>query len=322
MTATRSPPIVCRPTARRRRHSSPITSSAVAASFLLTVLLRGRGEGGVAAQSAGDDDSGGSGDGNGGASYPDCDGDVTLVGDALCDFDLNVAACGFDGGDCCECELYHLRRSNNTWLFRPSLGVLISAEVRTGKVVRALPPACKLHHDFLCGIEFITSCAGIRRCWCSTPTVFCLFTREPTGECTCVHTDGQACGTGGAGYFCLDPDAPQDCGPTESPTPSPSTLEISSAPSSETSTTYPGCGGYLPHMGDGFCDEDLNTAACDFDGGKRTRRSFHRKTPRQYRPRDQWRQLGLLMQTLIVCSPCCSQTHKGQAHLVLTLGGG
>ncbi|CAN0453229.1 unnamed protein product, partial [Hapterophycus canaliculatus] len=34
-----------------------------------------------------------------------------------------------------------------------------------------------------------------------------------------------------------------------------------------TSTTYPGCGGYLPHMGDGFCDEDLNNAACGFDGG-------------------------------------------------------
>ncbi|CAN0262690.1 unnamed protein product, partial [Scytosiphon promiscuus] len=34
--------------------------------------------------------------------YPDCDGDIALVGDSLCDFDLNVDACGFDGGDCCE----------------------------------------------------------------------------------------------------------------------------------------------------------------------------------------------------------------------------
>ncbi|CAN0196406.1 unnamed protein product, partial [Hapterophycus canaliculatus] len=86
-------------------------------------------------------------------------------------------------------------------------------------------------------------------------------------ECTCIDTDEQACGEGGAGYFCLDPDAPQGCGLTESPAPSVLSSAASDTPSSDTSTTYPGCGGYLPHMGDGFCDEDLNNAACGFDGG-------------------------------------------------------
>lgn len=99
---------------------------------------------------------------------------------------------------------------------------------------------------------------------------------DTTGECTCIDTDERACGESGAGYFCLDPDAPQDCGLTGSPAPTvsssgssgSSSSDTSGTLSSDTSTTYPGCGGYLPHMGDAFCDEDLNNAACGFDGGE------------------------------------------------------
>ncbi|CAM9616068.1 unnamed protein product [Ectocarpus sp. 8 AP-2014] len=191
------------PMARRRHRVGPVRFVASRAWFvgaLVLLLRRSAWEGGVAAQEDSDD---GNGNDDGSTSapaalYPDCEADMALVGDSLCDLDFNVAECGFDGGDCCECE------------------------------------------------------------------------------CTCVDTGDQVCGEGGGGYFCVDPDAPQDCASAPSPT--------SSTPSSPTSSDaivvtagptsldasddpYPGCGGYIPHIGDGYCDEDNNTAACGFDGG-------------------------------------------------------
>lgn len=138
MLERRSPSNFSRPTARhRRRYGSPILSSAAAASFLLAIVLRASYERSVAAQPVGDDDGGG----GGGASYPGCDGDIALIGDSLCDFDLNIDACGFDGGDCCElCFPYqfHCTSNNYRWL---SLSFNSSVEQRTGKRIRAVPSA-------------------------------------------------------------------------------------------------------------------------------------------------------------------------------------
>lgn len=125
------------------------------------LLSQRRLRGGVAAQ--GDDDAS--------EDYPDCERDTSVLGDAICDFVLNTADCGFDGGDCCKC--------------------------------------------------------------------------------TCVDTDESVCGENGAGFFCVDPNASENCGPTPSPT----------------EAEYPVCAGYLPHVGDGYCDEDNNNAGCGYDGG-------------------------------------------------------
>lgn len=35
--------------------------------------------------------------------YPECEGYVPHIGDAVCDASNNNADCGFDGGDCCSC---------------------------------------------------------------------------------------------------------------------------------------------------------------------------------------------------------------------------
>lgn len=35
--------------------------------------------------------------------YPGCQGSIQLIGNGDCDHANNNAACGFDGGDCCEC---------------------------------------------------------------------------------------------------------------------------------------------------------------------------------------------------------------------------
>ncbi|CAM9701777.1 unnamed protein product, partial [Ectocarpus sp. 13 AM-2016] len=38
------------------------------------------------------------------AEYPDCGGTVCFIGDGYCDEETNNAECGYDGGDCCDCD--------------------------------------------------------------------------------------------------------------------------------------------------------------------------------------------------------------------------
>ncbi|CAM9646391.1 unnamed protein product, partial [Scytosiphon promiscuus] len=38
------------------------------------------------------------------AGYPSCTGTLAFIGDGYCDESLNNALCGFDEGDCCECD--------------------------------------------------------------------------------------------------------------------------------------------------------------------------------------------------------------------------
>ncbi|CAN0153149.1 unnamed protein product [Scytosiphon promiscuus] len=38
------------------------------------------------------------------ADYPLCDGDVSLIASGACTVENNNADCGWDGGDCCECD--------------------------------------------------------------------------------------------------------------------------------------------------------------------------------------------------------------------------
>ncbi|CAM9198186.1 unnamed protein product [Ectocarpus sp. 4 AP-2014] len=96
------------PMARRCHRAGPVRFVASRAWFvgaLVLLLRRSAWEGGVAAQQD-DDDGNANDDGSTSAPaalYPDCEADMALVGDALCDLDFNVAECGFDGGDCCEC---------------------------------------------------------------------------------------------------------------------------------------------------------------------------------------------------------------------------
>lgn len=87
----------------------------------------------------------------------------------------------------------------------------------------------------------------------------CGFDGGDCCECTCVDSGDNTCGEGGTGFFCSDPEAAQNCGPTPSPTASPT--------AGPTASLYPDCAGYLPHVGDGYCDELTNNADCEFDGG-------------------------------------------------------
>lgn len=91
--------------ARRRHRAGPVRFVASRAWFvgaLVLLLRRSAWEGGVAAQEDNDDGNDGGSTSASAALYPDCEADMALVGDSLCDLDFNVAECGFDGGDCCE----------------------------------------------------------------------------------------------------------------------------------------------------------------------------------------------------------------------------
>eukprot|EP00752_Nemacystus_decipiens_P002540 g2381.t1 len=81
------------------------------------------------------------------------------------------------------------------------------------------------------------------------------------GDC-CSCTCGQflesgdelphPCGQEGGGYDCQDPDVPDDCGVTPSPA---------------AAFGYPDCDGYMYDFQNSNCDDDLNNAACGWDGG-------------------------------------------------------
>lgn len=88
----------------------------------------------------------------------------------------------------------------------------------------------------------------------------CGFDGGDCCECTCVSTGDNNCGDVGSGFFCLDPEADQNCGETASPTMGPTTNPA-------TSSAQTDCEGYPPYMEDGYCDEENNNAGCGFDGG-------------------------------------------------------
>ncbi|CAN0369112.1 unnamed protein product [Pylaiella littoralis] len=85
----------------------------------------------------------------------------------------------------------------------------------------------------------------------------CGFDGGDCCACTCGSEDEEeelpyACGQVGDGFDCQDPDVPPDCGVTPSPA---------------ASFGYPDCTGYLHNFQDSYCNDDLNNAACGYDGG-------------------------------------------------------
>lgn len=34
------------------------------------------------------------------------EGNTSSIADGVCDLSINIGACGFDGGDCCECTCF------------------------------------------------------------------------------------------------------------------------------------------------------------------------------------------------------------------------
>ncbi|CAM9907104.1 unnamed protein product [Pylaiella littoralis] len=163
--------------------------------------------------------------------------DSVQVGNGYCDQRNNIAECGYDGGDCCEC----------TCEDRPNQKC-----GQNGGYTCIDPEAACVNDDDIT-VDMIDLCqdvGGIGDGYCdqNNNKPECNYDGGDCCECTCVAPDdwNGACGRW-AGFACIDPDAA--CVDDDSVTID--MLENCDA----------------REIGDGFCDDRNNNAECAYDGG-------------------------------------------------------
>ncbi|CAM9616942.1 unnamed protein product, partial [Laminaria digitata] len=170
-----------------------------------------------------------------------CEEDTSLIADGICDAAANTAACGFDGGDCCECTCF-------------AGGVLCD---KTESEFACEDPDAPTDCDATANpapsptSEFAESeCAGyvphIQDGYCDVDNnnAACGFDGGDCCACTCGEDLAHPCGVEGEGFDCQDPDVPSNC-----------------------SLSLPGCGGDVNSLQNSFCDSTLNNEECGYDGG-------------------------------------------------------
>lgn len=196
--------------------------------------------------------------------FSDCMGSVDHIEDGLCDSSNNNAACGYDGGDCCECTCnddldypcgergggFHCLDPDSDCGPTPSPTVLLEGGATAS-------PTVPVYVD--CGgtIPYIRD--GI--CDADNNNAECGYDGGDCCECTC----GARFGCGTADFDCLDPTADTGCRITESPTSSPFWTDDFFYGSDD--DDYPDCTGYPGFIQDGDCDSSNNNKECDYDGG-------------------------------------------------------
>ncbi|CAN0080080.1 unnamed protein product [Scytosiphon promiscuus] len=124
-----------------------------------------------------------------------CDGqggDVSTIGDSVCDPGNNVEACYFDSGDCCDCDCAEPACGGGDDECTTPAWNCVDSPSQVGQSIR-----------------------GYGQQFCSTITADdlgdCDYFGGATCDCTCVESGGDlTCGT--EGYNCIDPDSA--CGPT------------------------------------------------------------------------------------------------------------
>jgi len=189
---------------------------------------------------------------------------LNWVGDGYCDpYPYNTAACGWDGGDCCECTCtdgdytcgvvgYDCLDPNAS---APPCDVppLQNCEevsdfaALCSAIAPGMVPACIYMTPVIAGDECdvpIPDYIGDGYCdGGAYNTDACGWDGGDCCVCTCTDDD-YTCGSNG--YNCLDPDVPPNC-----------------------SGGVGECNVPIPDwVGDGYCDgPPYNTAACNWDGG-------------------------------------------------------
>ena len=170
-----------------------------------------------------------------------CEGDLHFIRDVFCDANLNNSECGYDGGDCCLCTCGEGNNDNSSSAYSGDDSP-----------------------DYMCGSggydcldpSAPTDCTGCRGpgdyiadgiCDEVTNSLECEWDGGDCCRCTCVETEDYFCPEE---FNCLDPDAPTDC-------------ETESSLGSDNS----GCQDPESNVSDGQCNEETNTAVCDWDGG-------------------------------------------------------
>ncbi|CAM9774589.1 unnamed protein product [Ectocarpus sp. 6 AP-2014] len=162
------------------------------------------------------------------AQYDSCTGgNVTDIGNGNCDAALNVASCGYDGGDCCSCTCndgpLHLCADSDFDCVYPDCG---------DPAVTSSDAVCyeDVQGDGMCNEENNSAACGYDGGDCC--------------ECSCVDGPLSECGSFSI-FDCRDPACFDPALVAE----------------------FPDCTGDWFKIGDGACNPENNIASCGYDGG-------------------------------------------------------
>ena len=165
--------------------------------------------------------------------YPNCTTNATSsIGDGVCDaFYNNNEACGWDGGDCCECTC----APNPEKVLACEPDSFVCLDPNSGCADQSL-------------LQY-TNCTGyladIGNGYCNSENnnEACGWDAGDCCQCACISSNHK-CGTNG--FACVDPDS----GCVDSRI-----------------VGFVNCDGDLQTFSDGVCDPDNNNEACGWDGG-------------------------------------------------------
>ncbi|CAM9132154.1 unnamed protein product [Ectocarpus sp. 13 AM-2016] len=169
-------------------------------------------------------------------------GYVRGLGDGWCDDENNNEACGYDGGDCCECTCV-APPTDDDW-DDDWYGAC-------GGGFACIDPNAACVNDDDITVQKFESCDTVSMsngyCDIDNNNEACAYDGGDCCECTCEDTPNAKCGRGG-NFACIDPEAP--CVDDDSFTVD--MIENCESPWG---------------IGDGYCNHENNNELCAYDGG-------------------------------------------------------
>eukprot|EP00903_Cladosiphon_okamuranus_P014618 g13556.t1 len=167
------------------------------------------------------------------------------IGDGYCNEENNNAECNYDGGDCCECTCVAPPRNDDYYVYADD------PYVGCGAGFACIDPNAPCVNDDDITVDLIDICDTVRManafCDQDLNTPECNYDGGDCCSCTCEDKPNQECG-GRDGFACIDPDA--QCVDDD---------DI-------TVNMLEECG-WVGGIGNGYCDEENNKEACNYDGG-------------------------------------------------------
>ncbi|CAM9269075.1 unnamed protein product [Pylaiella littoralis] len=163
--------------------------------------------------------------------FENCDA-AESMGNGFCEQWANNEECGYDGGDCCSCTC------------DPENG-----NEYTCQDFACIDPEAPCVNDDDLTAGMLDICGDLLNngnSWCDyeNNSAECGYDGGDCCECTCVTTDGNGC----VDFACIDPEA--SCVDDDD-------ITVDLVQNCERAIS----------IGDGYCDIDLNTAECAYDGG-------------------------------------------------------
>ena len=178
-----------------------------------------------------------------------CEGNTSSIADGVCDHSVNIGACGFDGGDCCECICFaDGTPCNPTGSAFDCQDPDASADCSPTTISTGSPTATPTGSQT--SASTYPACSGdsarIQDGFCNETNnnAECGYDGGDCCSCTCVDDLEFPCGEDGGGFDCRDPDVTPAC-------------KVIGA-SSEGNANF---------IQDLFCNSSVNNVECGYDGG-------------------------------------------------------